>query len=118
LADEYFGKAESIRSRGYKPMTKRNYRRLKEVLDERGIRLVCMQYPMRSLSPLKAMFDDPKGVIFVDNEAVFKDAVKQGSYDEYFSDMFAGDFGHCTAKGNRLLATNSADAILRECFGK
>jgi len=32
--------------------------------------------------------------------------------------MFGGDFGHCTPKGNRLLATNIADVILKEVFHK
>jgi hypothetical protein len=32
--------------------------------------------------------------------------------------MFAGDFGHCTVKGNTLLAQNIADVILREVFNK
>ena len=39
------------------------------------------------------------------------DAVKQGKDDDYFRDMFGGDFGHCTDKGNR-------NVILREVFGK
>jgi len=33
-------------------------------------------------------------------------------------DMFGGDFGHCTQKGNKLLAGNIADVILKEVFGK
>jgi hypothetical protein len=32
--------------------------------------------------------------------------------------MFAGDFGHCTDKGNRLLAENIATVILKEVFGR
>ena len=31
-------------------------------------------------------------------------------------DMFGGDFGHCTVKGNRLLAENVARVILKEIF--
>jgi hypothetical protein len=31
-------------------------------------------------------------------------------------DMFGGDFGHCTEKGNQLLAQNIADTILKEVF--
>lgn len=42
----------------------------------------------------------------------------KASYKEYFGDMFAGDFGHCTKKGNRLLAENIANVILKEVFGK
>ncbi|MFH1622153.1 MAG: hypothetical protein ABIA97_03435, partial [Candidatus Omnitrophota bacterium] len=68
------------------------------------------------VEPLKKMFEDQEDVIFVSNERVFKEALKQASYKEYFTDMFAGDFGHCTQKGNRLLAENIANVILRECF--
>jgi hypothetical protein len=81
--------------------------------------VVCVQYPMRSIEPLKRIFEDNKeGVIFVDNEKIFRDAVKEEGSDVYFRDMFGGDFGHCTAKGNRLLAENIANAILENVFHK
>jgi hypothetical protein len=99
-------------------MTWHNYQELKRILDKRGIKLVCLQYPVRSIEPLKKIFEDEKGVIFVDNERIFKDALKKTSYKEYFTDMFGGDFGHCTRKGNRLLAENIANVILKEPFGK
>ena len=66
--------------------------------------------------PLKKMFKDSNGIIFVDNEKIFKEALKNASFKEYFMDMFAGDFGHCTPKGNKLLAKNVANAILKERF--
>jgi NH3-dependent NAD+ synthetase len=31
----------------------------------------------------------------------------------FMNDIFGGDFGHCTPKGNRLLAKNIAQAILK-----
>ena len=52
----------------------------------------------------------------MDNEKVFKQALRKASYDEYFRDNFAGDFGHCTPNGNRLLAENIADTILKKVF--
>jgi len=42
--------------------------------------------------------------------------VKSTGYKEVFRDMFSGDFGHCTEKGNRLLAGNIAAVILKELF--
>jgi len=57
-------------------------------------------------------------VIFVDNERIFKDAIGKKGYNKYFTDMFGGDFGHCTQKGNKLLAENIANAILKEVFNK
>ena len=112
-------KAMRIRERFYNPVTINNYYRFKQIIDRRKIIWVCAQYPMRSIEPLKKMFrGDGKGVIFVDNERIFKDAVAAHGYQNYFKDMFGGEFGHCTTEGNRLLAENIADVILRECFHK
>ena len=118
FAEEYFGRLNRRRLDYYKPMTRRNYRDLKEIVNRRGIRLVCVQYPMRSVEPLKKMLKPHKGVIFVDNESLFKRAVRQEGYDEYFIDRFGGDFGHCTLKGYRFLAKNIADVILKDCFNE
>jgi tetratricopeptide (TPR) repeat protein len=95
-----------------------NYHKLKEILDKKRVRLVCAQYPMRDVKSLEEIFKKDEGVIFVDNESVFKEAVRKDGYKEYFEDLFAGDFGHCTQKGNMLLAQNIADVILREIFDR
>ncbi|MFH1799473.1 MAG: tetratricopeptide repeat protein [Candidatus Omnitrophota bacterium] len=118
LAKEYAKKVNELRSEYYAPVTVNNYRKLKEILDKKSIQLVCVQYPVRNVEPLKRIFAKDKGVFFVDNERVFKEAIKQSGYNEYFRDMFGGDFGHCTPKGNMLLAQNIADMILREVFNK
>ena len=118
LAQEYKKKRAELRLNEYSAITINNYRKLKEILDKRAIQLVCVQYPVRSVEPLKNIFKGEKGVIFVDNERVFKEALKRGSYIEYFKDSFGGDFGHCTPKGNRLLAENIANVILKEVFHK
>ncbi len=116
LEEEYLKKTNRIRSGTYNPITRRNYQRLKEMVTQRGIRLVCVQYPVRSVELLKRMFKNKEGIIFVDNERVFKKALEQAIYEDYFVDSFGGDFGHCTKKGNRLLAKNIADIILKEYF--
>jgi len=120
LFEVYAEKANSLRSGYYDITTADNYRALKQILDKRKIKLVCAQYPVRNIAPLKKIFekDEEAGIIFVDNEKIFKDAVRKEGYKEYFTDMFAGDFGHCTGKGNRLLAENIASAILKEVFNK
>jgi tetratricopeptide (TPR) repeat protein len=116
LAKEYTQKADQLGSEDQSAVTVNNYRKLKEILDRNGIKLVCVQYPMRNVEPLKKIFENDKGVLFVDNESLFKEAVKKNGYKKYFRDMFAGDFGHCTPKGNELLAQNIADVILKEVF--
>lgn len=115
-AEEMFRRATRLRLEYFNPMTRRNYQRLRQVVMKKGIRLVCVQYPLRSVEVLKKMVDNKEGIIFVDNERSFKTALKYARYDEYFTDKFAGDLGHCTPKGNRLLATTIADVILKECF--
>lgn len=102
----------------YNSVTAGNYLRMKNILDSRGIKLVCVQYPCRSLEPLKAIFAETGGVVFVDNEKLFNEALKKGKYSDYFKDMFGGDFGHCTVKGNRLLSENIADTIIGGYFNK
>ena len=116
LAGEYRKRVNRLRLGTYNPITRYNYQRLKEMVTQRGIRLVCMQYPMRSIKPLKKMLKPHDSIIFVDNERVFKEVLEQAIYEEYFMDSFAGDFGHCTRKGNRLLAENITDIILKEHF--
>jgi tetratricopeptide (TPR) repeat protein len=118
LTKKYTEMAHQMGSEDNAAVTVKNYLTLKEILDRKGIKLVCVQYPMRNLASLKRIFEKDKNVIFVDNERLFKDAVKQSSYNDYFIDIFAGDFGHCNRKGNQLLAHNIADALLREVFNK
>ncbi len=97
----------------YKGATIDNYRKLSDMVRARGMQLVVVQYPCRSIEPLRNIFKDREGIIFVDNEYTFRKALQQGGYDEYFNDRFAGDFGHCTRTGNRLLAENIAQAIMK-----
>lgn len=115
LSDALTAKAATMH---YGIQTVDNYCRLWEILKKKGIRLVCVQYPMRSAWPLRQIFPDPQGITFVDNEAVFKNAVDKKSYQVYFRDMVGGDFGHCTPKGNQLLAENIAKVIVKEVFSK
>jgi len=64
------------------------------------------------------MLGPSEGVIFIDNEKNFKEAMDGSRYKEYFWDRFARDLGHCTAKGNRLIAENAANVLMEEYFGK
>ena len=41
----------------------------------------------------------------------FKQAIKTHGYDAIFTDSFAGDFGHCTPRGNEILANQVAKVI-------
>ncbi|MCK5493745.1 MAG: tetratricopeptide repeat protein, partial [Candidatus Omnitrophica bacterium] len=118
LANKYFQKANDFRRKHCNSMTKRNYPKIKDIVLKNNIKLVCMQYPVRRIDSLKNLLDSEEGIIFVDNEKVFKDAFKNGNYKDYFEDNCAGDFGHCTSKGNKLLAENVAKVLLDEVFNK
>ena len=111
-ASSYFSMIQSTLERINKA-ARANFNRLRNIAVDNAIVLVAVQYPMRKLDSLKNMFSEPGRIIFVDNEAVFREALKKGRYEDYFIDRFAGDFGHCTAAGNQLLARNIASAIAR-----
>ena len=119
LAEALSQKARSLNTKdtnagAQNATTKKNYARLYEILRRAKIPLMAAQYPSRSVKPLKEMMAGLDGVIVVDNEKVFREAVARDSYDTYFSDRFSGDFGHCTPEGNALLAGQVADKILAE----
>ncbi len=116
LSQKYYDKEKELDLRYYNSLTMRSYQTLKEILDKRKIKLVCVQYPMRDIRALKKIFQDQENIIFIDNEKIFKDAVRRDGYKEYFRDMSGGDFGHCTEKGSRLLVEHIADTLLKEVF--
>ena len=95
------------------PYTRRNMESMARTLRSRGIRLVAMQYPRRPAAPLSELLRGLQDVVVVSNQAAFEGALEGGRYEDYFMDRFAGDFGHCTPKGNRLLAENLARTLRR-----
>lgn len=97
--------------------TRRNYLALARALESRDIRLVAAQYPLRDVDDLVDLLDARPEVVFVDNAGLFEAALEHEPYEHFFSDEFAGDFGHMTAAGNRVLAESVARAILREILG-
>ncbi|MCX5795486.1 MAG: tetratricopeptide repeat protein [Elusimicrobia bacterium] len=109
---EFAERRDALLMRQYSPVTRENYRAIKAALDRRRATLVSVQYPMRSVAPLKRLLAGQDGVIFVDNQSSFAQAVAREGFSAYFSDNFAGDFGHGAPKGHRLLAENIAAAIL------
>ena len=117
-AKEYFQKANSMRLKMKNVTACQKFQELQDIITQKGIKLVFVQYPLRSIATLKDMFITKEGIIFVDNEKIFKDALKTAKYEDYFIDNFAGEFGHCTEKGNELLAENIANVVLKDYFCK
>ncbi len=108
-----YAKNKSDRPYQFYAPTKYNYLKMAEILSERKIKLISMQYPMRSVLPLKELLKEKDILAFVDNEDIFKKAVEKESFSDIFEDKFGGDFGHCSPLGNKILATNAAEVILR-----
>ncbi len=99
----------------YNPVTQKNYRALAQILAKRGIGLVAVQYPHRPLAGLEDMLSSQRGIVFVDNQEIFQKEIEKVGYEQVFTDRFAGDFGHCTPKGNALLAEHIVQVILNLC---
>lgn len=91
--------------------TEYHFRLMFNILNERDIKLVIMQYPTLDVDELKDMFDGSEDIIFISNEENFKEALENGKYEDYFIDHFRSTFGHATLLGNRLIAENVADTI-------
>lgn len=97
---------------------KQNYEQiLKSIYDfNPNIKVVLMQYPCRSLDDLVSMLKNSQyynKIIFLSNETNFKNILKTKTINEVFADLFAGDFGHCTDFGNRMIADNLAETLMK-----
>ncbi len=117
LADEYLKKAEKMGLEQFPPGTWVDYDDLLNKILSRGIKVIVLQYPVRSIAPLKNYLGQRKNVTFVENRLNFKHALESGRYSDYFTDNFAYDFGHCTRRGNQLIAQKIADEILKILTG-
>ena len=83
-------------------------------LTDKNIKVICMQFPMRSIKPLREMLkNEPyyNQISFISNEKLFKRALMKKDYEEIFRDQWAGDFGNCTDLGNTMIAENLVNAL-------
>lgn len=113
-ADALRAEVARITETTYCPLTRRSYLQLLDMTRSRGILLVAVQYPRHPVEPLRRLFDDPRGVVFVDNQASFDEAVEAQGYSALFLDRCYARFGHGTRRGNQMLARNVAESILGE----
>jgi len=115
-AEEAYQRILQIRLNYYNPILVRNYQQIYDILNEREIKLFIMQYPVREIEEFKNFFteEQQKNIVFISNKENFEEVLENVGYDALFIDRFAGDFGHCTLKGNRLMAENVANVILKE----
>tara|TARA_Y100000310_G_scaffold256691_1_gene264550 strand:+ start:1536 stop:2120 length:585 start_codon:yes stop_codon:yes gene_type:complete len=90
-----------------------HYKEMYKILKSKDIRLVAMQFPTLSVKELENIFRD-KDVILVSNEENFKEALRNGKYEDYFYDDWGMGWGHATSEGNRLIAENVTQVIFVE----
>jgi tetratricopeptide (TPR) repeat protein len=94
--------------------TRNNYAGIRDLTRASGALFVAMQYPTLDIADLRQTLGMGGGTIFVSNEENFNRALSNGRYEDYFRDRFRGTWGHCTARGNALIAENLAKALLSE----
>jgi hypothetical protein len=127
VLDPKLAEAQVFRDRGlrvglleYVP-TRRHYRIMHQILKDRGIKLVAMQYPTLKLEELQAYFKDKTGrletqaedIFFVSNRDNFVSSLESKKYEEIFVDRFRGSWGHTTDFGYELLADSAFRAVMR-----
>lgn len=114
-AEEYFKKSEELRLNFPNKVTNQLYKSIIKKSVNANLKIICMQYPVRNIEPLKNILENEdyyNKIIFVSNENIFKQMLKKHPYKYLFTDQFAGDFGHCTPLGNKLIAENVAKTII------
>lgn len=109
----YFARADALEAANAAASAgdRSEHRKMAEKILSRRIALFSMQYPARRVAPLKAALAGLDGVRFVDNEALFKEALRTAPFTDLFLDQYGGDFGHLKPKGVALLAGHLAAEI-------
>jgi tetratricopeptide (TPR) repeat protein len=117
-AQEYLKTGQAMKdvAEAYLPSTIYHYNEIADIVYAHQAQLISMQYPLRGSASLERIFWSDYPIIFVENKDNFTKAMLQEGYNEYFSDSFGVYFGHCTPKGNRLIAENVAGVILSRLF--
>ncbi|MDD5021550.1 MAG: hypothetical protein PHR82_05350 [Endomicrobiaceae bacterium] len=113
-AGKYFAMAEKSRLQNANPKVKELYCNIVKKLVSKNIKILSMQYPVRSVESLKNILKDEKyydTITFVSNETFFKQALKEKKYKDIFTDQFGGDFGHCTYLGNTFIAKQLVEIL-------
>jgi len=113
-AEEYFKIAENLRIEHPNRRANEIYKLIIKKLTDNNIKVICMQYPVRSIEPLKQMLEDEEyygRIEFLSNEDNFKNMLKEKQFFEIFSDQFAGDFGHYKKEGGTLIAENLVERL-------
>ncbi len=114
LAASRLGEAPEPGAQGTPPfeLTRELYPRLAELLAQRDITLLAMQYPTLPAGPLRELLAEQPGLLVLDNQELF--AQEPDPWSTIYVDRFGGSFGHLSERGNTMLAERIADALAGE----
>lgn len=118
-AERYAREAENQRKKHINPTTKGNYLELLRSINQHESKPIIVQYAMLDPNEIREMLagdEELQKILVIDNREAFTKALSTASYDEIFTDRFAGTFGHCTNHGNLVLAENIADFLMKNIF--
>ena len=87
-----------------------NFKKIKELGDSYGVKIVFMQYPTFDLEFLKHFTDNLKGVSYIDNQYVFDDGPR---IDYLFEARYPYNFNHYTLKGSKKIAENITNQLVK-----
>jgi hypothetical protein len=76
-----------------------------------GVDFIYVGYALRMIDTVKNIIE--REVFYISNYQIFRDLLKRYKYDELFTDNFAKNFGHATPLGNRIIAGNVAQQLLK-----
>lgn len=116
LAERFRERSRELAGRQVLEVTRANFAKIRQLLASQGIAFVAMQYPLRSVETLRFLLGEASDAIYVDNDALFRAAIEREGYDALFIDRVAGDFGHGTERGNRLIAENLIATVFEPLF--
>jgi len=93
------------------PKTIRNLNDMVSLATDQGIEFGFVQYALRKTDILRNVIEGD--VFYISNYEIFSDLLKQYKFVDLFYDDFAGDFGHATPFGNKIIADNVARQLLK-----
>jgi hypothetical protein len=92
-------------------VTGTHYKKIWKELKKKDILYIAMQYPLSDPKIISEYFKNDSSPTIVNNKENFERYLLDHEYEEIFVDRFAGDFGHTTRIGNRLIAKNLVETV-------
>jgi len=112
-AAAYRAQRDELELGRFREFTRVYYQRVVDLVREREIPIIAMQYPLLSVESLRKLLNYRDDVTYLENRINFEEALLEAGYRDLFQDTFAGAFGHLSPRGNLLVAENVANTLAR-----